>query len=106
MWAQQDGIGDSWTLDGGASRRLETLWWMAGRYVELLVETDNAPLTIERITFYETRYPLEAESRFDSSDTRLADIAQIALRGLQMCAHETYMDCPTTSSCSTLAIPV
>jgi hypothetical protein len=94
MWARQDGLGDRWTLDGGQQRRLETLWWMAGRYVELLVETDNAPLTIEHISFYETRYPLEAESRFEADDPRLADVAQVALRGLQMCAHETYMDCP------------
>ena len=51
-------------------------------------------MTLERCGFLETRYPLEMESRFRSSDPRLDAIAPLALRSLQMCAHETYMDCP------------
>ena len=51
-------------------------------------------MTLERCGFLETRYPLEMESRFRSSDRRLDAIAPLALRSLQMCAHETYMDCP------------
>ncbi len=80
--------------DGGAQRQFEPLWWRAGRFVELLIETGDQPLTIERFTLLETRYPLEMESRFDSSDKRLDVVIPLALRGLQMCAHETYMDCP------------
>ena len=51
-------------------------------------------MTLERCGFLETRYPLEMESRFRSSDPRLDAITPLALRSLQMCAHETYMDCP------------
>lgn len=94
MWWHRDGIGDRWTLAGGEHRRLDTLWWQAGRYVELLVETSNKPLIIEKLRFRETRYPLENEARFEASDTRLAQVTPIATRALQMCAHETYMDCP------------
>ncbi|MBC8160525.1 MAG: alpha-L-rhamnosidase [Roseiflexaceae bacterium] len=93
MWWNRDGIGDRWLL-GGGQRRLSTLWWQAGRYLELLVESSNKPLTIERITFRETRYPLENEAQFAASDPRLAQVVPLAVRALQMCAHETYMDCP------------
>jgi hypothetical protein len=94
MWWHRDGLGDHWTLDGGDRRRLETLWWSAGRYVELLVETSNHPLTIEQLRFDETRYPLECESRFDARDERLIRAIPMMFRALQMCSHETYMDCP------------
>ena len=80
--------------DGGMQRQFEPLWWRAGRYVALLVATAEEPLTLERCSFLETRYPLEMESRFGSSDPRLDAIVPLALRSLQMCAHETYMDCP------------
>ena len=80
--------------DGGAQRPFEPLWWRAGRFVELLVETGDQPLTVEGFGLLETRYPLEMESRFASSDPRLDAVTPVALRGLQMCAHETYMDCP------------
>jgi alpha-L-rhamnosidase len=80
--------------DGGAQRQFEPLWWRSGRYIELLIETGEQPLTIERFGLLETRYPLEMESRFNSSDPRLDAVTPLALRGLQMCAHETYMDCP------------
>lgn len=80
--------------DGSAHRQYEPLWWRSGRYIALLIETGNEPLTLERVGLLETRYPLAMESRFGSSDARLDAITPIALRGLQMCAHETYMDCP------------
>ncbi len=81
-------------LDGSAHRQYEPLWWRSGRYIALLIETREEPLTLERVGLLETRYPLAMESRFGSSDARLDAITPIALRGLQMCAHETYMDCP------------
>lgn len=94
MWWDLDGIGDLFRLDGGQSRRLEPLWWSAGRYVELLVETSNQALTIDRLGFRETRYPLTLESSFQADDPRLAQVTPLAFRALQVCAHETYMDCP------------
>jgi alpha-L-rhamnosidase len=85
---------DDFLPDGGAQRQFEPLWWRAGRFIEVLVETGDQPLTVEGFSLLETRYPLEMESRFSSSDPRLEAVMPIALRGLQMCAHETYMDCP------------
>ena len=88
------GVGDIFRPDGGAHRRFETLWWQAGRYLELVVITAAEPLVFERLTLRETRYPMAMESRFTSSDKRLASVIPMGLRSLQMCMHETYMDCP------------
>jgi len=85
---------DTYLPDGGAGRSFGSLWWRAGRYLQLLIETADEPLRIEQLALWETRYPLEMESRFQSDDERLGRMLPIALRGLQMCAHETYMDCP------------
>ena len=93
-WGTYDGVGDTFLPDGGTSRRFETLWWQCGRYVEIVVQTADEALTLERLTLRETRYPLEMESRFDADDIRLTNITPLAVRALQMCAHETYMDCP------------
>lgn len=51
-------------------------------------------MTVNAFHLLETRYPLEMQSRFRSSDKRLDTVIPVALRGLQMCAHETFMDCP------------
>ena len=87
------GTGDTF-LPCGEKRHLETLWWKAGRYLQVTVRTADEPLTISRLLLRETRYPLEMESEFHSNDERLVRIITPALRTLQMCAHETYMDCP------------
>jgi len=88
------GEGDSFRPDGGTWRTFETLWWKAGRYVLGEVSTADAPLTIERLEFRESRYPLEPESRFESDLPQLARVWPLMTRVLQMCSHETYMDCP------------
>ena len=30
----------------------------------------------------------------DAGDPELGGVIELAVRGIQMCAHETYMDCP------------
>ncbi|CEK19002.1 alpha-L-rhamnosidase C-terminal domain-containing protein [Chthonomonas calidirosea] len=94
LWHLKEGVGDTFLPDGGRSRRFDTLWWQAGRYLEIAVETRDEPLLLESLRLHETRYPLEMESQFSCSDARLETVTPLALRALQMCAHETYMDCP------------
>lgn len=88
------GQGDVFKPDGGNNRKFETLWWRCGRYLEILVQTETEPLTLETFKLWETRYPLKQESLFECDDKRLASIIPITLRSLQMCSHEAYMDCP------------
>lgn len=88
------GIGDTFEPDGGKGREFTTLWWEAGRYLEVLVSTKDEPLTIESFKIRETHYPYSFDMSFESADPRLAEVIPIGYRGLQMCSHETYMDCP------------
>jgi len=85
---------DRFILEGGDARTYDTLWWRAGRYIELTVQSGDAPATLNALRVRETRYPLEREGTFASSDPRMEEVAPIMLRALQMCSHETYMDCP------------
>ena len=88
------GVGDVFHPDGGKDRKFETLWWQPGRYLQLCVETGTEPLTIERLALRETRYPLEMESKFTCDDDRLNDVVPLGFRSLQLCSHETFIDCP------------
>lgn len=88
------GFGDRFLPGGGVKQAFEPLWWRCGRFVEFVVETGDEPLTIESWSIRETRYPLEPQTSFKCSDERWDAAARVMVRGLQMCAHETYMDCP------------
>lgn len=88
------GVGDIFEPDGGQKRRFTTLWWEAGRYLEVLVSTASQPLTIEAFGIRETHYPYHFSMEFESADPRLQEVIPIAKRVLEMCSHETYMDCP------------
>ena len=94
VWSLKDGVGDTFVTDGGAGRQFTTLWWQCGRYIEILVVTQDAPLTLSRLHLHETRYPLEMAGTFAADDARLGALVPLTFRTLQMCAHETYMDCP------------
>lgn len=87
------GVGDRFTAGGGEETH-STLWWEAGRYIEITVDTADSELTINGFAVVEDRYPYEDSSTFASSDPNLADIKRLGMRTLQMCSHETTMDCP------------
>ena len=88
------GMTDTFVADGGEHRKFTTLWWRAGRWCLLSLKTGSEPLTIHRLALNESRYPYENEGSFDGGDPELAGVLALAVRGIQMCAHETYMDCP------------
>lgn len=88
------GMTDTFLPGGGAWRKFSTLWWRAGRWCLLSIKTGAEPLTLHSVTLDESRYPYENESRFDAGDDSLHGIIPLAVRGIQMCSHETYMDCP------------
>lgn len=88
------GIGDSFTFDGTADRRFEPFWWEAGRYVRLCITTAHEPLTLKTFKLRETHYPHQFESMFSCSDSRWDNLIKISKRALEMCSHETYVDCP------------
>jgi alpha-L-rhamnosidase len=87
------GVDDDFITLGG-EQFFKTWWWRAGRYVLLTVNTADEPLTIKKFDLLQSRYPLEDEGSFASSDDKLDRTQGLMVRGMQMCAHETYMDCP------------
>lgn len=84
---------DHFIADGG-TRRFTTHWWRCGRYCVITVVTAAAPLTITSLSLDETRYPLEMTGRLETPDAGLPAVVALCVRGLQMCSHETYLDCP------------
>jgi hypothetical protein len=85
---------DRISLDGGRDRRWRSHWWRCGRFIEIEVATADDALVLESVRLEETRYPLEPESSWEAVDESWADLLRVCLRTLQMCAHETFMDCP------------
>ncbi len=69
-------------------------WWRAGRFVLLAISTGEKPLTLNALHFDESRYPFKAESTISLHEPLLDDLQPILLRTMQMCMHETYIDCP------------
>ncbi|MGV3613732.1 MAG: alpha-L-rhamnosidase [Fimbriimonas sp.] len=94
VWKNGEGVGDTFVACGQPEESFETLWWQAGRYVEVLVTTGSEPLTLDRFQIVETHYPYDFTATFEASDPRLAEVDPVMRRVLEMCSHETYMDCP------------
>lgn len=88
------GLRDSFRTDGGVGRNYTACWWRAGCHILVTVRTAREPLTVADISLRETRYPLVPDATFDSDSADANRIVPFAVRGLQMCAHETLMDCP------------
>ncbi len=89
---------DTFVADGGSHRRYRPLYWRTYRYIELVIQTQNEPLTLEDLRGTFTGYPFERRGSFQVSDkARNQDIQRILSTGwrtARLCAHETYMDCP------------
>ena len=88
------GYGDTFIAGGSEDELFTVPWWRAGRYLQLIIEVSDEPLTICSLGLEETRLPFEHEGAFTCSDPAIEKIIPLAVRGIQMCAHETYMDCP------------
>lgn len=88
------GMGDEHITDGGRHRRFSPLWWRCGVWLEISITTANEPLRLESLDFETTQYPLRRDGSCATSDDRLNAVLSICERTQQMCAHETYMDCP------------
>lgn len=89
-----NGFGDVFLCDGRTNALFVTPWMRCGRWCELLVETRDEPLSVDDVFFRESRYPLENEWSFSSSDASLDNVLAICRRGMENCTHEMLFDCP------------
>lgn len=88
------GFGDRFLADGSAGQTFQPPWWHAGRYLLLRATAGEGGLRLRRLRLFESRYPLEDEGAFTCDSEGFDAIRALCVRGLQMCAHEHYMDCP------------
>lgn len=88
------GYGDVFCPSGTVPRDYESLYWRSGRYLEILVQTAAEPMWIDQCGLLSTRYPLETEVTFSSSDPSLEAMIPLGLRALQSSCHDSYMDGP------------
>ena len=91
---QAHGITDEIYPDGGQNRTFETLWWRTWRYLDIEVETQDQPITLNSLEAHYTAYPFNVQAKFQSSDPELDKIWAIGWHTAQLDAHETYMDTP------------
>ncbi|MGA2740429.1 MAG: alpha-L-rhamnosidase C-terminal domain-containing protein [Bryobacteraceae bacterium] len=88
------GVYDIFIADGGRRRRFDPLWWRTWRYLQLSIETQDQPLTIDDLHGVYTGYPFERKARFEAGSAEIQKILDTGWRTARLCAHETYMDCP------------
>lgn len=69
-------------------------WWRCGRYLALDIECGDEAVELGQLELYETRYPFEPEVHTNTSDPRVNRLAELSIRTIQMCLHDTFMDCP------------
>ena len=88
------GVSDVFVVDGRTNACFTVPWWRCGRWCQIEVKTSDEPLRIEALKIRETLYPFEQDSFFKCDAADVSDIIRLCLKGLRMCMHETYMDCP------------
>jgi len=88
------GRSDEIRSDGSAGQEFTTLSYRTYRYVQLLVETADEPLTIERADGVFIGYPFTLDAHLETDDQEMQQMLEIGWRTARLCAIETYMDCP------------
>lgn len=90
-----EGVVDEFLPDGGyVMREFSPLSWRTWRYLQIDVETADAPVKVEGLTTMFSAYPFEEKGAFHSNDTSLDPIWRIGWRTARLDAHDTYMDTP------------
>ncbi|MFN5056165.1 MAG: alpha-L-rhamnosidase C-terminal domain-containing protein [Bacteroidota bacterium] len=85
---------DIFIADGGENRMFRPLWFRTYRYMQVDITTKDEPLAINDLYGMATGYPFEVMASFKSNDSSLQQIWDIGWRTAQLCAGETYFDCP------------
>ena len=87
------GYRDTITLPGG-SFCYEPFHWRTFWFVRIVVSAGNEPFTLEDVRYRFTTYPQTLQATFDSAIPDTEKMWEVSWRSLQLCAHETYEDCP------------
>ncbi|MEZ0484870.1 alpha-L-rhamnosidase-related protein [Fibrella aquatica] len=88
------GFDDQFVADGGQQRLFRPLWFRTYRYLQLSIQTADEPLTVNRLQGDYSAYPFEQKATFSTPDSSLSRVWDVGWRTAQLCAGETYFDCP------------
>ena len=88
------GLTDTITSNGQAGQSFSPFNFRTYRYMQLIVQTRSAPLTIDSLYGTFTGYPFKQNATINTDDTTIQQIRQIGWRTARLCAYETYTDCP------------
>ncbi|TVR49183.1 MAG: hypothetical protein EA425_12915 [Puniceicoccaceae bacterium] len=87
------GYVDTVILPGG-DFTWEPFHWRTFWYLKLEVGPGEDPLVLENLHYRYATFPQHFEARFDCDDPDTRRFMEISRRTLELCAHETYEDCP------------
>jgi alpha-L-rhamnosidase len=87
------GYRDTITLPGG-SFCYEPLHWRTFWFVRIVVSAGHEPFALQDMRYRFTTYPQTLRATFDSAIPDTEKMWEVSWRSLQLCAHETYEDCP------------
>ena len=72
----------------------EPFHWRTFWYIKIKVAPGDTPMTIKDVRYRFTTYPQTLKATFASAIPNTPQLWDISWRTLQLCAHETYEDCP------------
>ncbi len=89
------GFADTY-LPGGGAETYSPLHWRAFRFVKLIIQTGEEPITIQDFSYVLTGYPWERQATFSVANgpAELQAVQDVDFRTLECCTVETFMDCP------------
>jgi alpha-L-rhamnosidase len=85
---------DVFIPDGSKHRTFRPLWMRTYRYVQVDITLKEDSIEIEDFYGMSTGYPFQVKAKFESNDSSLQKIWEVGWRTAQLCAGETYFDCP------------
>jgi alpha-L-rhamnosidase len=90
---QPHGYRDTLILSGGRDR-FEPFHWRTFWFILIDVLPGPGPVELSSAGYTRCVFPQTAKAEFQSSDPMAAKIMEISWRTAELCAHETYEDCP------------
>lgn len=88
------GVSNRIEFDGGDSRRFQSLWLRAWRYMQLDIQTQDQPLRLQDVSAIFTAYPFRQRAVFQSDQQWIDNIWDIDWRTFRLSAFETFWDTP------------
>jgi alpha-L-rhamnosidase len=88
------GLTDSIISNGNAGQSFSPFNFRTYRYMQIVIQTGNAPMTIDSLYGIFTGYPFKQTAVLYTDDPDIAKIRAVGWRTARLCAYETFTDCP------------